>query len=53
VETPAVQEPKEPRMRTAFNTFAAIVGVFGLGMEMQGNLPFVGLFLITSALAYL
>src|SRR5215472_8182227 len=49
---PTASEPKEPRTRTAFNILAAVAGVFGLGLELEGSHPYFGLALITVALVY-
>jgi membrane protein implicated in regulation of membrane protease activity len=46
------EQPKEPRLRTAFNIFAAVGGIFGLGLELEGSHPYIGIALMFAALAY-
>jgi hypothetical protein len=45
-------EPKEPGIRKAFNIVAAIAGVFGLGLEMTGHHPYIGIVLMAISVAY-
>jgi hypothetical protein len=45
-------EPKEPRIRTVFNIAAAVAGVFGLGLEVEGTHPYIGILMMVGALAY-
>jgi hypothetical protein len=51
-QPPPSKDNKEPVGRTAFNIFAAVIGVFGFGLDMEGTHPYIGILLMTCALVY-